>query len=168
VQGIVGGVEIEDDLLRRTGMRLQEQIDQQPFDRRRIMADLVIARWLRPAQLQPVQRRFAGDRRAAPAPGRQFAGQHRQHRVVTQRVVVDQVFVAERQAEHPLPHQGADLMLDQLRGTAIPEAQSEPVDQPDRPIRRSQQQRPGIRRDRPAIERGHHRTPFHGCKSKQI
>ena len=63
VQRIVGGVEIEDDLRRRRGMRVEEEIDEQRLDRRRIVADLVIARRLRPAQLQPVERRFAGQRR---------------------------------------------------------------------------------------------------------
>ena len=38
-----------------------------------IVADLVIARRLRPAQLQPVERRFAGQRRAIRAPGFELA-----------------------------------------------------------------------------------------------
>ena len=40
VQRIVRGIEIEDDLLRRLPMRVQEQIDEQRLDRRRIVADL--------------------------------------------------------------------------------------------------------------------------------
>jgi hypothetical protein len=40
----VGGIQIEDDLRRRRGMRRDEQINQQPFDHRRVVADLVIAR----------------------------------------------------------------------------------------------------------------------------
>ncbi len=48
---IVGGVEIEDDLLGRPLVRLQEEGHEQPLDRRRIMGDLVVARRLRPAQL---------------------------------------------------------------------------------------------------------------------
>ena len=35
VQRVVGGVEIEDDLLRRAAVRLQKQIDEQRLDRRR-------------------------------------------------------------------------------------------------------------------------------------
>ena len=38
VQRIVGGVEIEDDLLRRLLVRFQKQIDKQPFDLRPIQA----------------------------------------------------------------------------------------------------------------------------------
>ena len=83
-------------------MRLQEQIDEQRLDRRRVVADLVIARRLRPAQLQPVQRALAGQRRAVRAPRRQLAGQHRHHRIVAQLVVIVQVLVAQRDAEHPL------------------------------------------------------------------
>ena len=74
VQRVVGGVEIEDDLLRRAAMGLEEQIDQQPLDHRRIVADLVIAGRHRPAQLEPVQRRLARHRSAILAPRFQLAG----------------------------------------------------------------------------------------------
>jgi hypothetical protein len=39
VQRIVGGIQIENDLLRRALVCLQEQIDEQPLDRSRVMAD---------------------------------------------------------------------------------------------------------------------------------
>ena len=41
-------------------MRLQEQVDQQRPDRDRIVADLVVARRRKLAQLQPIERRLAG------------------------------------------------------------------------------------------------------------
>src|SRR3954463_16790010 len=47
VDGVVGRIEIEDDLLGRVGVRLQEQLDEEPLDRRLVMRDLVIARRLR-------------------------------------------------------------------------------------------------------------------------
>jgi hypothetical protein len=47
-------------------------------------------------------------------------------------------------------------------------ARGEPVDQPDRPIRRAQQQAARLGRNRAAIERGDHGTPFDACKSKPI
>jgi hypothetical protein len=59
VDGVVGRVEIEDDLLGRVGVRLQEQLDEEPLDRRLVMRDLVIARRLRPAQLKPVRSTYA-------------------------------------------------------------------------------------------------------------
>ena len=46
VQRIVGGIQIEDDLLRSLPMRLQEQVDEQRLDRRRVVAHLVIPRRL--------------------------------------------------------------------------------------------------------------------------
>jgi hypothetical protein len=63
VQRIVGGIQVQDDQRRGLGLALQEQIDEQRFDRCRIVADLMVARRLRPAQFQPVQRRLARDRR---------------------------------------------------------------------------------------------------------
>ena len=44
MQRVVGGVEIEDDLLRRACVGLDKEVDKHPLDCRRIMADLVIAR----------------------------------------------------------------------------------------------------------------------------
>jgi hypothetical protein len=168
VQRIVGRVEVEDDLLGRLGMGLQEQIDEQPLDRGGIVADLVIARRCRSAQFQPIERRFARDRSAIPPPRREFARQHRHHRVVPQFVVVVQILVAQRQAEHALADQCAHFMLDQHWRTCIAEARREPIDQPDRAIRGAQQQRASVRRNRPAIERRNNGTPFDACKSKQI
>lgn len=78
VQRVVGGVEVEHDLLRRPRMRRKEQLDEPPLDRRRIMADPEIARRLWPAQLQPIERAFAGHRRTIAAARRELARQHRQ------------------------------------------------------------------------------------------
>ena len=58
------------------------------FDRRPVVADLVVARRLLTAQLQPVQRALARDRRAPFPARRQLARQHRHHRIVPQLVVV--------------------------------------------------------------------------------
>ena len=169
VHRIIGGVEIESDLARRAFMRLQEQIDHQPLDGDRIVTDLVIARRLQPAQLQPVQCRLAGDRGAVVAASRfELAGQHRHHRIVAQFVMIVEVLIAERDPEHPLPDQRHHLMFDQVLASHIVKAGRKPIHHPDRPIGRSQQQRPGIRRDRPAIERRNHLAAFNSCKSKQI
>ena len=43
VQRIVGGIEVEDDLLRCLLVGVEEEIDEQAFDRRRVVADLVVA-----------------------------------------------------------------------------------------------------------------------------
>ena len=134
VQRVVGGVEIEDDLLRRAAMRLDEQVDQQPLDHRRIVADLVIAGRQRPAELQPVQRRLARHRRAILAPRFQLAGEDRHHRVMAQLIVIDEVLIAERQSEHPLADQRLDLVLDQVLAARVAEAGGEPIDETDRPV----------------------------------
>src|SRR3984893_4440649 len=77
VQGVVSGVEIEDDLLWRRGVRFEEEVDEQAFDLCPVIADLVIASWLRPAQLQPVERALARHRCPVRASRGQLAGQHR-------------------------------------------------------------------------------------------
>ena len=168
VQRVVGGVEIEDDLLGRRLVRLQKKRDEQIFDGDRIMGDLVIARRLRPAQLQTVQRRLAGHRRAVLAPCRQLAGEDRHHRIVAQLVVIVDILIAERQPKHTLPDQRRHKVLYQLRTAMIAEAPGETINQLDRTIRRSQQQRPGVRADRAAVKPGHHDTAFHRCKLEQF
>ena len=105
VQWIVGGVEIKDDLRRGRRMGIEKQVHKQRLDRRRVIADLVIAGRLRPAQFQPVERRFASQGRAIGAPCFELAAEHRHDRVVAQLVVVDQVLVAQRNPEYPLTHQ---------------------------------------------------------------
>ena len=150
----------------RALVRLEEQIDEQVPDRRRIVADLVIARRLELAQLQPVERRFAGHRRAILAPRRKLAGQHRHHRIMAQLVVIVEVLIAERDPEHPLADQRRDLVLDQFRAPLVVKARRKPIHQSDRTIRRSQQQRSGIRRHQAAIKCGFHRAAFDDSKIK--
>src|SRR6516164_7114536 len=55
----------------------------------------------------------------------------------------------------------------QFRHARVNETPSEPFSEPDHPIRLAQQQRAGIRRDRPAIKRCYHPTPIHRCKFEQ-
>lgn len=43
VQRVIGGVEIEHDLAWRRVVGFQEQVDEQSFDRLRLVADLVVA-----------------------------------------------------------------------------------------------------------------------------
>ena len=80
--------------------RVQEQVDEQPLDGHRIVADLVIARRLQAAQLQPVERRLAGHRRAILAARSELAREHRQHRIVAQLVVVIEILIAKRNPKH--------------------------------------------------------------------
>jgi len=55
---------------------------------------------------------------------------------------------------------------DDAQGPAVRETGGKPVDQPDRPIRRPEQQGTRIRRYLALVKRGHHRPPLNGCKSR--
>ena len=79
-------------------MGFQKQIDQQTVDLLRRVTDLVIARALGTRELQPVQRALACQRRIQIA----LAGQQPEQRIVTQMLVIVQVFIAQRQPIHTL------------------------------------------------------------------
>ena len=144
VQRIIRGIEVEDDLPGRRLVRLEEEVDEQPFDRRAVMADLVIARWLGRCVLEPVQRALAGKRRAIFTPGGELACQGREHRVEAELIMVDHILIAERDPEHPLRHHGLDRVFDLRLGAAIGKTGREPPDQADRPIGGAEQQRAGV------------------------
>jgi hypothetical protein len=168
VQRIVRRIEVENDLLGCALMRLQEHVDKEILDRHRIVTDLVVARRRKLAQLQPVQRRLAGDWRAVFASRRKLARQHRHHRIMAQFVVVIDILVAECDPEHPLADQRLDLMLDQLWTPLIVKARRKPIHHSDRPIRRSQKQTSRVRRHQPSIKRRFHSAVFNGSKIKQF
>jgi hypothetical protein len=86
---------------------------------------------------------------------------------VAEFVVVDQVLVAERDADDALHDQRLDLVFDQVRLAGIAEARRETLDQTDGAVGGAEQQRTGVRGDPPAVERGHHGTALHACKLEQ-
>jgi hypothetical protein len=168
VQRHVSRVQVEDDLPRRRAMRVEEQVHEQRLDRRAVMADAVIAAGLtRGRVLQPVQGALAGKRGTAGAPRLQLASENGQHRVMTELVVVDEVLMAKRNAQHTLADQGGDLMLNALRRPRITEAGGEAPHQADGAVGGAEQQRTGIRSDRPAVEPGHHPPGLDRCELKQ-
>jgi hypothetical protein len=59
MQRIVGGIEIENDLFRGLLVGVEEEVDDQTFDGRRIVAHLLVSRRPGAAQFQPVHGRFA-------------------------------------------------------------------------------------------------------------
>ena len=168
VQRIVGGVEVERDLFGRPDVRLEEEVDEQRFDRRRIMADLLVARRRRPRQLQPVQRRFARDRRAILAPGFELPRQNRHHRIVAEIFVIVQVLIAERDAEHPLPHERGDRMLDEPRVSGVAEASRKPPDQIEPSVGGAQKQSARVRSQRAAVELGDNGPAFDPSKQARF
>jgi hypothetical protein len=118
--------------------------------------------------LEPVQRALAGRRCAAPVPCLEPAERHPEHRVVAQPVVVDQVLVAERDAEHPLPDQRRDVVDHPIHRPPVGEAGREALDEPDRPVGRPEQQPAGVRGDRATLEIRHHRPAIGPCKSHRL
>ena len=169
VQRDVGGVEVEDDLPRGRAVRVEEEVHEQRLDRGGIVADPVVAAGLaRRRVLQPVQRALAGQRRAVRTPRRQLAGEHGQHRIVAQLVVVEQVLVAERDAEDALADQsGRSRARPAPASRASRKQAAKRRDQADGPVRRAEQQRAGIRGDRSAVEAGHHSAALNRCKLEQ-
>ena len=105
-------------------------------------------------------------RRAILSPRLELTRQHRHQRVVAQLVVVVEIFVAERDPEHPLTDQRYDLMLDQVSPPLVVKARRKPIDHPDRSIRRSEKQRPGVRRHKAGIKSCFHSATFNGSKIK--
>ena len=157
VQRIVGRIEVENYLRGRLAVGVEEQLDEQPLDRRRIMADPVIAcRLARRRMLEPIERALAGERRTARSSRLEFAGQDRHRRIVPQLIVVERVLISQCQADDPLADQRGDLVLDPVRRAPIAETAGKPLDKPDRLVRGPQQQRAGIRGHRTAVECRHH------------
>lgn len=149
-------------------MGIEKQVDKQGFDRRRVIADLMIADRLQPAQFQPVERRLADQRRAIRTLCFKLAAQHRHDRVMAQLVVIDQVLVAQRNARHSLTHQARHRVFDQIGRPVIGEAVGKALDQPNMPVGRAEQHRTGFRGHRSTIKRCRHSPPFNRCKAKQI
>ena len=168
VQRVVGGVEVEHDLLRRPVVGVEEEVHEQRLDRRPLVSDPAVAVDPGSAVLEAVERALAGERRTPAVPRLEPAERHTKHRVVAQPVVVDQVLVAERDAEHPLPDQRRHLVDHPLRRPAIREAGREALDEPDRPVGRPEQQPAGVRGDRAALEIRHHRTAIDACESHRL
>jgi hypothetical protein len=79
---IIRRIKIEDDFTRWTLVRFQKNIEEETSYRHRIVTDLVITRRLQLAQLQPIERRFAGYWSTLLASRCQLARQHRHQRIV--------------------------------------------------------------------------------------
>jgi hypothetical protein len=137
-------------------MSIEEQLDEEAFDGFGIVADLVVSRGFGTAQFQPVQRRFAGQRRTVGSLRLQLAGQHGQNRIMPQFIVVVQILVAKGNADDALHHHGLDVVLNQPRCPGVGKAGGKALGQPDRPVGLAQQQGTGIRGDRAAVETGNH------------
>ena len=87
---------------------------------------------------------------------------------MAQVVVVDPVFVAEREANYALPHQGLHAVLDQARVTGIAEAAGQPPRQANDPGGGAEQQRPGIRGEPTTSQAATTAPPSTRAKSNRV
>ena len=79
---------------------------------------------------------------------------------MTKLVVIVQILVAERNAEHALPDERGDGVLDEPRVSRVTKTSRNPANQAQTLVGGAQQQAAGVGRERAAVERGHNRPPF--------
>lgn len=135
-------------------------------DRRRasrsppVVADLVIAQLLALGRgvLQAIERALAGERSGFVQRAIEFAEQHAENWIAPQLVMVEQVLVAERQAEHALRHKCFNLVDDIDRIALIPKAGGKALDQGNRLVGLTEQQGAGVGGHHPAVEIRHDAT----------
>ena len=140
-------------------MGRHEDIDGQTLDRAYVVVELVVPVLADLAcMLQPVERRLA---RELPARLVEHGGERR---IVAQRVVIDQILIAERKAEDPLAQQIDHRVCDGVGNAKIAESSGQPIAEPDRPVSRAEQHRTTVRRDRPAVENAHKFAPAGGSE----
>ncbi len=169
VRLVVGAVDVEHEPGRgRAGPAVDEQLGEQVLKRRGFVADPVVpARLAFGGVLEPVQRALAGQRRAVPAAAPELAGQEAEHGVAAQVVVIVQVLVAEGEADDALGHQRPDGVLGEPRVAVVGEAGGHAVEQAAVAADPPEQERPGVGRDRAAVERGGHFAALAALKSER-
>jgi hypothetical protein len=118
--------------------------------------------------LKPVERALARQRRQTGPPRLDPSKCCAESGVAEQVVMVDEVLIAERDAEHALPDQRRHLVRDAPRRPAVAEAGGEAVDKPDGPVGRAQKQRARIRGDRATAEIRHHGASIDACKAHRL
>jgi len=144
-------------------------MDEEVSNRPTVDGDLLVATLLVGpcrGEFQAIQRALAGQRLAlVTGTGPIFTGrialahQHGQQGILTELVVIVEVFVAQAQSIHPLGDQFLDGMLDPLRIAVIGETRRELADDAADPLRLPEQQGPGVGGDRPAVKAGHDFPP---------
>lgn len=103
-----------------------------------------------------------GGLRAEVARPRQPLQRHLEHRVGAERIGVDAVLVARRDHQHPKAQDVGDAVLGAGRIAGIVDAGAEPPGHIEPPLHLPQRQKTGVRRQRAAVEAGHHRLAVHG------
>jgi hypothetical protein len=152
VQRVIRRIQIQDDPRRRRLVGIEKVVHEQRPGRIAVIDDLVVApRGRRGGALQAIERAAARQRvpsvpisrtlrpRQIPLPRRQ-----REQRIVTQRVVIVEILIAERLSQHSLRDQLLHRVLDAIRPTVVREALRK-APQQARPLRHlPEQQQPCI------------------------
>jgi hypothetical protein len=165
---IIRGIQIQHDLgRRRRRVRLYEQVDEEAIHGVMIDRDLFVARLCgdrRAGEFKAIERALAGAGRGEI--GR--FGEHRDQGIMTQRVVIVQILVPQRESVHALPHERLDRMRDARRIAMVREAGGKPCQEAGRAVGLPEQQRAAVRGQRAAIKPGHHRATRHGLKCQRF
>ena len=137
MQRVIGRIQIQHYLCQRSPLAVQKQIHQKVVDHPAIGANLlvtIILRRRRITQLQAVQGAGTGQGVTAVTFARALLAGHigattgqRQSAVVTQSVMVIEILITGRQAQHPLCDQGLEGMLDPIWIAPAKQAASLPV-----------------------------------------
>ena len=169
VHRVVGRIQIQHYLRRRSPLAVQKQIHQQRVDHPAIGDNLLVAITLRRlwlAQFQAVQRAGTGQGVTAVAFTHPFLAGHigattgqRQRAVVTQSVMVVQILIAGRQRQHPLCDQGLKAMLDPRWIAIVRKTGRQSTGHVKQPVSFTKQQYAAIRCQSTAVKRAHHRAP---------
>jgi hypothetical protein len=150
VERIIGGIQVDDDAQRGFAMGLDEQIYEQLLDGGCIVVGLIVAILTDLGGIfQPVQCRLAGNRTA------RLVNDGCKRRIAPQRIVVDEIFIAERKSAEALAQQVRERVHDGLRNTVVREASRQPLGELQLPVGTGEQRHTAIRRDRDAIEGAH-------------
>ena len=164
VDRVVGGVEVEDDPLGRSGVGLEEEGHEEAFDVAGAAGDLLVAAPRVGAdggQFEAVERALAGQRLAPIPPplsglagGVGLADDGGQQGVAAEVVVVVEVLVAQGQGVDPLGEEFLDGVLDEVGVAVVGEAGGELADDAGESLGLAEQQGAAVGGDVAAVEVG--------------
>ena len=176
VHRVIGRIEVEPDLPRRPAMRLHKQLDQQLIEFLGARDDAFVAtarRFPGFTQLQAVQGARTGQGVASVALSHplvprhvRFAHQHREQRIIAQRIMVIEVFVSQGNRVDALGHQFIDAMFNARAIAVIHKTPRHPRRHPDTEAYLAKQHSSAVGADATAIKSTRHRAASQGVKLK--
>ena len=168
MQRVIGRIQIQHYLCRRSPLAVQKQIHQKVVDHPAIGDNLlvtIILRRRRITQLQAVQGAGTGQGVTAVTFARALLAGHigattgqRQSAVVTQSVMVIEILITGRQAQHPLCDQGLEGMLDPIWIAMVGKTGRQSAGHVKQPVSFTQQQHTAVRCQSTAVKRAYNRA----------